>query len=390
MIEIEEKLSEITEAIKTSDCSRSGLLTGNGGIAVFLANVNQLYNKPELNDAMEESLQKCFEESEKGPGTTFADGYSGICWSMNHLVHHNKVEADISSLFEDIEPFLISRSEEDLNMSFFDFVLGGLGAGIYFLDRLPDTAARDHLAKTVNALHIHAVLFDGDVKWPTVTEATEDSQKVEYNLGLAHGIPSILWFLTKCYEVKIEEEKCLFLINGSIQWILKQKLSENSLSKFPSAVEDSKATKHSRLGWCYGDLGIASALWQAGKALNNESWKQEAIDIMLHAGQRKDHKENGIFDAGLCHGTAGIAHIFNRFYFETKMPVFKETAKHWIDETLKMAIHKDGLAGFKTLREDTGWINEHGLLEGVSGIGLSLYSFLSEEEPYWDRCLLLS
>ncbi len=391
MTEIQNKLLEITEAIKKNNCTHAGLLTGNCGIAIFLAYVNLIYNDANLNYEMETSLHKSFEKlAKEGSVHTFADGFAGICWGMNLLALQNKVEADVSSLFEEIEPYLVTTSENNLKVNFFDFIHGGLGAGIYFLDRLPDITARNHISKTILSIHQNAVFFGNDVKWSCIIQNNEGFEKVEYNLGLSHGIPSIIWFLSKCFQEKIEEEKCQFLITGAVQWILKQKLPAGYLSLYPSAIEDSTSYNHSRLGWCYGDLGIASCIWQAGKSLNNEKWKKEAIEIMLHASQRKEFKKNGIIDAGICHGTAGIAHIFNRFYFETKLEVFKETANYWINETLKMSTFEDGLAGFKTYRQENGWLNEYGLLEGIAGIGLVLLSHISDEEPTWDRCLLLS
>ncbi len=57
-----------------------------------------------------------------------------------------------------------------------------------------------------------------------------------------------------------------------------------------------------------------------------------------------------------------------------------------------MAIFKDGFCGYKKYRaeEHGGWIPEAGLLEGIAGIGLILISIVSDIEPKWDRCLLLS
>jgi hypothetical protein len=57
-----------------------------------------------------------------------------------------------------------------------------------------------------------------------------------------------------------------------------------------------------------------------------------------------------------------------------------------------MATFADGLAGYKTWRapEYGGWINEDGLVEGISGIGLALLTYYYEIEPTWDECLLLS
>lgn len=394
MKEIEKKLIQITKAIKENNCMVDGLFIGHSGIAIFQAYINQLYNDPGLNSEMEISLQKSIESFAQEESTyTFSNGFAGICWGINHLAKQNKIDTDINSLFEEIHPLLISTSSNDLKVNFYDFLHGGLGACVYFLDLLPNQMAKDHLTKTINLLFEHALIKEGDVVWNNVHLKMNKKSNNEINLGLSHGIPSIIWFLTKCYEHKIEEEKCFFLINGAIKWITRQKLFTQSLSLYPTSIEDSIPIKNSRLGWCYGDLGIASVLWQAGKALSNEEFKNEALNIMLHASLRKNlkEKENITNDAGICHGTSGIAHIFNRFYWETRSPVFKETANYWIEETLKMAYHKDGLAGYKSWNgKDTGWLNNYGLLEGIAGIGLVLYSHLSDEEPKWDRCLLLS
>ena len=147
----------------------------------------------------------------------------------------------------------------------------------------------------------------------------------------------------------------------------------------------------SRLAWCYGDLGISVALWHASQALGRKDWEQEAIDTILHASKRRGLVENGVVDAGLCHGTAGIAHIFNRMHGYTGLEELKEASNYWFAETLKMARFEDGLAGFKAWQgNERGWVNEPGLLEGIAGIGLALISAVSDIEPAWDECLLLS
>ena len=55
-----------------------------------------------------------------------------------------------------------------------------------------------------------------------------------------------------------------------------------------------------------------------------------------------------------------------------------------------MARFEDGLAGYKAWQGENGWMNQHGILEGIAGIGLVLLSHLSNEEPSWDRSFLLS
>lgn len=80
-------------------------------------------------------------------------------------------------------------------------------------------------------------------------------------------------------------------------------------------------------------------------------------------------------------------------YHYTGIETFKETAKHWIDLTLGMAFKPDGLAGYKVwrnIKNRQSWINDAGLLEVIAGIGLTLISTISDIEPKWDECLLLS
>jgi lantibiotic modifying enzyme len=132
--------------------------------------------------------------------------------------------------------------------------------------------------------------------------------------------------------------------------------------------------------------------WQAGVALNNEAWKNKAVEVLVFAAEkRRNLEQNFVADAGLCHGTAGIGHIFYRMWWNTRLPEFKSAADYWFHETLKMAKFEDGLAGYKAWHgEARGCQNEYGLLEGIAGIGLALLTYYYEIEPTWDECLLLS
>jgi len=391
---IENKLSEITEVLKGNNSLDSSLFVGHSGLAIFWAYVNQLCNDPSLTIEIEKSIAIGLEIFGKERAAhTFCNGFAGVCWATEHLASKNWIEADISSLFEDIEPYLAITSENDFSRYLFDFMHGGLGAGMYFLERSTFPTAQAHLTMMINYLEQQKITLGEDIYWiNNFMKTGQQDLKLELNLGLAHGIPSVLYFLTKCYEKDIEKARCQYLLEGSIQWLIKQKNVIKSLSLFPATVKENETVGiPSRLAWCYGDLGIASTIWLAGKALKNEEWKKESLRIMLHACERKDLAANNVLDAGICHGAAGVAHFFNRFYWETKMPIFKETAGYWINETLKMATFSDGLAGFKSWQGDAKqWLSEYGLLEGVTGIGLVLHSYLSDEEPTWDKCLLLS
>lgn len=210
-----------------------------------------------------------------------------------------------------------------------------------------------------------------------------------YNLGLSHGMASTITILSKFLKSGIQPDVVEPLLIGSVRFILSSKLNHTYSSTFPSWIAEGDSVSRSRLAWCYGDLGISSALWQAGEALQDETIKQQAIEICLKTTKRKTLQEAGVLDAGFCHGTAGIAHIYRRMYLQTGGGDFKQAADFWVDRTLEMANSQGGYAGYLSWYGGIGKAKLN-LLDGVAGIGLVLISHLSETEPGWDNCLLLS
>jgi lantibiotic modifying enzyme len=134
----------------------------------------------------------------------------------------------------------------------------------------------------------------------------------------------------------------------------------------------------SRLAWCYGDLGVAAALWQAGKVTENCSWMNKALDIYRFSANRISLQDAMVNDAEICHGTAGIAMMFSYMYRQTGDPTLMTARNYWVGQTLKMSKFTDGLAGYKkfTLDDDKNvkWEESFSILEGIAGIGLMLLS----------------
>ena len=391
----EEYLNKIIEIESfLNDLGTISLLGGNSGLVIFYLNLFKLTENEAFYLKAEALLQNIINTLNiKNHSFDLGAGYSGVFWMLKYASNNNFINLETDFFDSNMERHLKLYSSDNLKDKKFDFLYGGLSPCLFFLEK-NNINDNNYYKDLIHLLETNSIEDSNGIYWKnTIFTKREDFDK-EINLGLAHGIPSIIYFLVKIYSLGIEKEKSITLIEKSINWLLAIKnMDKNSnLSVFPSSIMKGESIKYnSRLGWCYGDLGIASVIWQAGKVTNNKKWKEEAIEIMIRSTKRRNLEDNFVIDAGICHGTAGIAQIFNRFYWETNLPEFKETANYWINETLKMAYHKDGLAGYKiwTGRED-GWINGSGLLEGIIGVGLALISHISNEEPIWDRCLLLN
>ncbi|WP_298652111.1 lanthionine synthetase LanC family protein [uncultured Proteiniphilum sp.] len=131
-----------------------------------------------------------------------------------------------------------------------------------------------------------------------------------------------------------------------------------------------------------------SILWQAGKAINKDEWKEKGLEVLLQSTKRTAYHDSLVTDAGICHGSAGIALIFRRMYLETKLDDFKSGTQYWINQTLELASLEESLGYKHSLRDS--WVSDYSLLTGISGIGLVLLSYLHDEQQNWDEMLLIS
>lgn len=367
------------------------LFTGFPGIAIFLYHLYEHSQSEEYKVLAEQLLEKAFEAVENDVViNTFCSGLSGLSWGIDYLNKKGFIEEEAGELFEDIEPLIQSKSFQDLQLGEYDFMHAGTGPAIYFVER---EGSDEYLNKVVDMLGNIAEKGDFGVRWPhDVHRRLKHIQKVhcEYNFGLSHGIPSIISVLCLIHEKGIQQEKCEGLIRGALKFIMSQKLDETYASQYPQGIYEDQEPSGARLAWCYGDLGLGMSFWKAGEILNEQAYKKEAREMFLKAAGRRGAQENAIRDAGMCHGAAGVSHLFYRAWLYTHNFTLKEAADYWLDMALKMDTHENGLAGYCAVHMDEN-INDYGFLEGIAGIGLVFLTRLSEDEnPDWDRMLLIN
>lgn len=384
-----EEISISALNMKNIDFLSNNLLGDKSGVALFLFYMYRLTERDEFNiraiDLLEDVVhkQEVFE--------IIPTSVSKYGWLLKHLHKSNFIEADIDHYFDNINQYQFDFMQKSLQKNNYDFLHGSLGVALYFLV-LKNHSNKQYIVEFVKNFYNRAIQNeDGSLKWVSVLDF--NLNKKGYNISLSHGLASIIAVFSKIYLKGIEKEITGRIVDGAVSYLVNQKLPSNKFNSiYPNyAIESMDKINSSRLAWCYGDLGISIALWHASQALGRKDWEKEAIDTILHASKRRGLVENGVVDAGLCHGTAGIAHIFNRMYGYTGLEELKEASNYWFAETLKMARFEDGLAGFKAWQgNERGWVNEPGLLEGIAGIGLALISAVSDIEPAWDECLLLS
>jgi lantibiotic modifying enzyme len=116
------------------------------------------------------------------------------------------------------------------------------------------------------------------------------------------------------------------------------------------------------------------------------------VALACRAAERPE-AETKVVDAGFCHGTAGLAHLYNRMYQATGEPRLGRAAVHWLERTLEWCrLAEDGggwwVAGSADPRQGP-WTGID-LVHGAAGIALVLLAAATPVEPVWDRMFLLS
>ena len=324
-------------------------------------------------------------------------GFAGVAWAVAHL-ERKFFSSNGSDSTEAVDEALRGYLNRRGWQSDYNLVSGLVGFGVYALERLPAPAAVACLEGVIARLAETVEREGEDITWHTRPELLPPQQREQcprgyYNFGLAHGVPGVIAVLGAACAAGVRRRKARRLLDGAVTWLLRQKRKDENGSRFPAWVAPGGKSESCRSAWCYGDPGIAAALFCAARSAGEPAWEREALEIARGAATRPPD-EAGVVDAGLCHGAAGLGHVFNRLYQATGDEMLGRAARFWFERTLAMRQPGRGVGGFSALgaREDGTryWDDDPGILTGASGIALALLAATTSFEPEWDRMLLIS
>ena len=337
-------------------------------------------------------LDRCLDTLEGYSTTSLFGGWSGAGWLTSHL----GVEDDFVGGHADR---LLTRALGDWPPSRgYDLISGLVGAGVYFVERLPRDSASRGLTLVLAALEATAVNTDKGAAWFTAPEFLPAWQRKHapngyFNLGVAHGLPGVCWLLGRLCLAGVERDRAELLLRRSLRWLRAQQPDPDN-AELPSWIAPgAKRDPNRRMAWCYGPLGASAVALDAAMAVGDREGADWARTLAL-ACARVPPGEARIQDAGLCHGAAGNFQIFYRLYRNTGETRFRAAALRWFEATLGYGYPGEGIGGYRMWGEveenRQGWLDDASFLAGSGGVGLALLTVVTDVEPRWDRLLLLS
>ena len=366
-----------------------GLLGGDLGDIIFLYHYSRIDSSYEsIADGL---LEKMLQSLSLQPRVaTYCSGLAGLGVGLLSLQRDGFIDG-VDTALDAIDPTIAKSLDLFISNNNIDFLHGLIGIGFYLLERSNSSKEYlvSNLSKIIDYLDKSKITDDAIVKW----RYNANRLSKPYNISLSHGVSSIVVFLCRLLKSGILNEKYNAIIKqmleGAVRYILSNRVDVDKLGCWfaSSSIECDDRPHRSRLAWCYGDLGVATALLEAGNTLHNSSVSDIAIQVLLYSAKRRDINANYVNDFCVCHGSVGIAQIFRSHGIALELKELLDTAGYWEKNTLRRSV-KDGHGRHTLLYydpENGGYIERGGILDGIAGAGL----YFLGEQTHLNKLLLL-
>ncbi len=380
----EQRLEAVAQAIKIhiEKEPEPGFMTGLAGEALFCYVYGQSCGNSRFENLGFLALERALGMINDGfSWPSFAAGLSGIRFTLHYLASRGYITEPEGAALDDIDPYLQDFAEQRFKTGDYDFLHGALGMFTPSLPHLLTSSPPHSLTSSLRNLAISP--SPGHLAWESVHPQTGVR---EINLGLAHGMPSILLALSR----EADDVDALSMVEQGVEYLLSCKLTDSANgSLFPHRITNGKPDQPGRLAWCYGDPGVGAALWQIGVNCNRPDWQADAIGILHKAASRKKMRTNRVMDACICHGTAGLALLFYKMAILSEHDEFLDASVYWTRATLDHGQNESPTAGYLFLTTGDRYVPGYSLLEGITGVGLTLLALLDADTLGWEQGLLL-
>ncbi len=369
------------------------------GVLIFEATLYKYSKEEKYKTKALELLNKAIEVfPSKELSMGFLEGFEGLFWVVSYLNSCNIIPDE--SLIDDLRPHLLQSLKIDIKENNFDVLHGSLNKLNFLLNSKNQNNEETifYVNQFVDSLFDNKEENERGIYW---YDSFFENKKSLVNLGLAHGVSSVLVFLSKLKKEGYKNQKIDLLIEGVIKSLLSFKNKNTCSSYFPSDYSEQHKNTDSRLAWCNGDLGIAYALLYSAEILEKEDVKTQAIKVVNSIIDRRisnssiDHfEENFFFDTAFCHGISGIVYTLSKINKFLNNDVVEKRINYWKGElvnNLKMQLSIEDDIYYPSYKQDKGGsytLDTCSMLSGLTGTGLVLLS-LNYDRYDWSDFFLL-
>jgi lantibiotic modifying enzyme len=366
----------------------AGISRGLPGMALFLAYAANATNTKEYAIRSLSMVDRAIAELETATRLDMHPftGFPGSIWAIDHTLHVLGELGPAESISLEYDSLAMEMVASPWQPGY-DLIGGLVGHGLFALLRSARGAAT--VLAVLDRLSASAEPMAGGIAWRTPQRTLAGEQERSkypngnFNLGMAHGTAGAIALLAEARSAGIAIPRGL--LEGALSWLVSVRNPEGMPSAFGYNAEEPTV---SRLAWCYGDPGVLLALLKAEISGCSEcsTFTRCVAEKILH----RSIDTSMVVDAGLCHGAAGLAHLYNVFFQVTGDVRFKALCISMYKHALSICDRDQEAYGqFWKRRTVLGHEIGLGYLIGAAGTGLALLASVSTLEPDWDAPLFV-
>lgn len=391
-----EKISTDLSKYELSLVRPNSLMSGLAGWAVFLAYAGRLLSDARYSNA---AMAVCDELMVRMEGEIMPPGMHGIhgaAWAVDlamKILGQHGADDTITPELDDLTLTYLQGAGTELH---FDHVDGLVGLAALALHR----PKRHQIVSTVvRLLRDRAEQQPTGLAWrthsnqmivgPSIEKAAEFANPGGVlNLGVAHGTPGVIGLLAYAIEDDCEAALAKELLSEACSWLFSVRDTSNTYaSKFGYTTEKKR---QSRAAWCYGDPGILSVLVRARRVAPSKIIRVMTEELAVALASRSTLMDE-VAEVGLCHGAAGLAHMFSVSGRLLEDDALLDLSKAFAWRTVDL-FEGGALSRIHSFAPDrlTDEMHRLGLFEGAVGVGLACIAALDSTCSEWDQLLMIS
>ena len=334
--------------------------------------------------------------TQNGTSSSLFSGVAGVGWVIQHLINIDFMDQEMNSQLKHWDELIFESMMDDLSVGNYDLMHGAIGKGIYFIERQVGQAGfTEQIEKLTKGILQLAHHSSQGIYW------TLNGSPDVINIGMAHGMVSIMRFLGEIYKLNLEQEACKEAIQGAFDWLWSNELS-GATSKFSAGykLRDTQNNVPSQLFWCHGDLSILLTL----------AWMKHHTPELLRDIEHKKFNElvifesnrdlfssgikqlNGKINTSVCHGLPGVKHIFHQISQVSTHQVAKDASKYWLKLLIEQYQKEQGKTTNQLIEAQNSSASSltsiHGGLAGIAMVLLRDVLFLNDFGRNWDFYIL--
>jgi lantibiotic biosynthesis protein len=395
--------------LPTADWSMPGLSGANSSVALVCAQLDRLYPDAGWDRLGHICLTAAAEAAGRdGMPLGLYEGVAGLGYSAERLAGGRARYGMLLTSVDEVLTGFVGASRARLEQArglpvrAWDLISGITGIGVYLLARRTVPAARAALEQVLAALVDLSREAGGAPRWATPAEQLfedmrESAPEGNVNCGVAHGAPGPLALMALALLNGVEVGGQIDAMRRVAAWLAARALPGRWGPEWPAAVPLGAASTAgpppaARPGWCYGNAGVARALWLTGRALEETEHVRLAVRALRQALERQQ-AELPLDSPTLCHGVAGLAQVALRIAADSGDDDLSRQAGG-LCLGLVERFDADAPLGYRDVAGASGGarldVDNPTLLSGASGTALVLLAAATDREPGWDRAMLLS